>query len=483
MADVWEIARYVEAHPDDADQRWRLAKKLYTAWEYRLALEHLQILKNEWPDRLNVRRYLAATYYRLGRYDDAIQELREAVEKWPDEIGVREQLARSLLAARNREGALEVWETVLKLHPEHRFAAKAVKSIRKEIQKEGAAARGDVVGPAAFTQADERPCPYCGAMNGVEFERCWQCHGVLKAPAAVKHAPRPRRAERPDPWPILAGLTLLALVPFGLYRTLRAFYPATFGDEELPQLTTIADIVSGELMTVRLIALLVLLVAWPIALRLAAALIAFEDLDTVRVTVAGVVFAVLAYALTWLPPASLWLGPIVLAVATLPVCLWAFEAGYGRGALIWLIQGSIAGLAGLTVLAGVHGFAILPELPVIARHLAEGRAISESRYKGTSPIRATIQWEGTGSSWLDARTSHVEFRIETGPVARRLFFELSDPKRTYVYKEILGQRLAAGYGPVEPGHPYSLLVEGENGVDVTLTVRSFLSSTVEGLSE
>lgn len=83
MAEVWDIAKYVEEHPDDYEQRWRLAKKLYAAWEYRLALEHLQVLRNEWQKRLNVVRYLAATYYRLGRYDEAVAELREAIETWP----------------------------------------------------------------------------------------------------------------------------------------------------------------------------------------------------------------------------------------------------------------------------------------------------------------------------------------------------------------------------------------------------------------
>ena len=54
MTDVWDIAQYVEAHPDNNEQRWRLAKKLYMAWEYRLALEHLQVLKNEWDRNINV---------------------------------------------------------------------------------------------------------------------------------------------------------------------------------------------------------------------------------------------------------------------------------------------------------------------------------------------------------------------------------------------------------------------------------------------
>ncbi len=71
MSDVWELAAYVEDHPGDHQQRWRLAKKLYAEREYLLALENLQVLNKEWTPKLNVQRYLAATYYRLGRYTEA----------------------------------------------------------------------------------------------------------------------------------------------------------------------------------------------------------------------------------------------------------------------------------------------------------------------------------------------------------------------------------------------------------------------------
>jgi len=123
MAEIWDIARYVEANPDDHEQRWRLAKKLYTAWEYRLALEHLQILKNEGQERINILRYLAATYYRLGRYEEASKELRNAIEIWPSEIGLYEQLARVLEIAGQHLPAAEMWEKVLELDPHHPMAA------------------------------------------------------------------------------------------------------------------------------------------------------------------------------------------------------------------------------------------------------------------------------------------------------------------------------------------------------------------------
>lgn len=130
MAEIWDIARYVEANPDDHEQRWRLAKKLYTAWEYRLALEHLQVLKNEGQERINILRYLAATYYRLGRYEEATRELKEAIAIWPDEIGIYEQLARVLEIAGDNLGAAAMWEKVQELDPHHPMAAHAAARLR-----------------------------------------------------------------------------------------------------------------------------------------------------------------------------------------------------------------------------------------------------------------------------------------------------------------------------------------------------------------
>ena len=133
MAEIWDIARYVEANPDDHEQRWRLAKKLYTAWEYRLALEHLQVLKNEGQERINILRYLAATYYRLGRYDEATDELRNAISIWPDEIGLIEQLARVLEIAGDHIGAAEMWERVHALDHHHPMATHAAARLRSSV--------------------------------------------------------------------------------------------------------------------------------------------------------------------------------------------------------------------------------------------------------------------------------------------------------------------------------------------------------------
>jgi len=47
MVDIWELTKFVEDHPDNLDQRWRLVKAYYKDKDYRLALEHLLILRKE----------------------------------------------------------------------------------------------------------------------------------------------------------------------------------------------------------------------------------------------------------------------------------------------------------------------------------------------------------------------------------------------------------------------------------------------------
>ena len=134
MTDVWDLAAYVEAHPTNHEQRWRLAKKLYTSWEYRLALEHLLILKNELEPRENVMRYLAATYYRLGRHDESIKALQEALTVWPKDVSMREQLARTQAEAGHNDDALKTWRELAKLDPDHSFAKQAIARVERRLK-------------------------------------------------------------------------------------------------------------------------------------------------------------------------------------------------------------------------------------------------------------------------------------------------------------------------------------------------------------
>ena len=107
-----ELSEFVKQNPDDYNQRWRLAKKLYSAWEYRGALEHLKTLKEAWPNQQNVIHYLATTHYRMGNYKEAIAELEALLEIYPSDTSVRRLLARICEASGERTRAAEVYKEI-----------------------------------------------------------------------------------------------------------------------------------------------------------------------------------------------------------------------------------------------------------------------------------------------------------------------------------------------------------------------------------
>ena len=135
MAEIRDIARYVEEHPEDHQQRWQLAKKLYTTWEYRRALHHLIRLKAHGYGCGALFRYLAATYAQMGRYAEATRELNTAIAQWPREVKLYEQLASVLEHAGARNGAATIWEKTLELDPHHLKAQRACTRLRQSMSE------------------------------------------------------------------------------------------------------------------------------------------------------------------------------------------------------------------------------------------------------------------------------------------------------------------------------------------------------------
>ncbi len=177
MADVEEIRAYVDTHPDDHKQRWRLAKKLYTAWDYRSALEHLLLLRDVWPDQVPVLRYLAATYYRLGKYAEAETELLKALKDHPQEYSLLEQLAKVYEGAGNTDKAIDAWTRVSEIKP--------TKSSTEALERLGMAMGTMASTMVAGTMQEMSShgndtvvvCPNCGENNDIFSKRCARCHG------------------------------------------------------------------------------------------------------------------------------------------------------------------------------------------------------------------------------------------------------------------------------------------------------------------
>lgn len=197
MADVEEIRAYVESHPDDHKQRWRLAKKLYNAWDYRSALEQLLLLKEVWPDQVPVRRYLAATYYRLGKYDEAAEVLVETIKDNPDDASLLEQLAKIHEGGGKTSKAVEVWTRVQEIKPS-KSAEEALERLGMAVGTMASTMVGSsTMGAEPTGDGDDTLiiCPHCGAGNDVFSHRCSRCHGDFGQREEESEFPEEARAK------------------------------------------------------------------------------------------------------------------------------------------------------------------------------------------------------------------------------------------------------------------------------------------------
>ncbi len=480
MSDIWELGRYVEDHPDEHEQRWRLAKKLYLACEYRLALEHLQVLQNEWVRKLNVVRYLAATYYRLGRYDEAVTELLSAIEEWPDETGLREQLARVLETAGRPEEAARVWDEVAWRYPDHPIAQQAAERLRR---RPGEAAPEEDLhlheSDSGIDLAPKRLCPVCGAQNGAEFDRCWRCHADL---AGGVDSPRSFTPADTDTLrrslAVVASVVAVLLVGVGAYAAFSALPPG-LGETDGPG--TVYEALLHRLLVLRLVVGGVLLLTWPLVLLAALAMGSSDSPGRGVVALTGAVLAVLTFGATWAPFHVATELALLLFLVSLCLIGALFGLGLRDTVTVWLFQAvAVASLIAVTV-AAVEGFTALVQFPAVARYARTHDAGPPSPRERASPPASVpaeidIEWESTGSSWLDAQLARTEFIIETERTTPPLWFSIEEANRARRFGDLITLPHREVYD-VLPRTPYTLNVSGQpeqHGIPVRLVVRGLL---------
>ncbi len=488
MTEMWDIAQYVEEHPEDYEQRWRLAKKLYTAWEYRLALEHLQILRNEWQRKLTVNRYLSATYYRLGRYDDAIAELESSIEIWPEEVGLHEQLARVLEIDGDRLRAADVWEQVQALEAHHPIAAKAVGRLREE---EETSPQEDLRLSDSDSGIDLSPgqvCPNCGAQNSDEFERCWQCHFPL---STGQPTPRPMSRQEtsktaaitPETMSLGFAIAVLTLLTLSVYLTARMLL---FGvaAESTSAVSTLWDVYNQELGVTRMLTGLFLLVFWPLALRVALALVSPpRPVPPPIALLTGLLLASLCYVGSWLPANLLFLVPLLAVAVSLTLILAVFGIGVARALTLWALHlfAVTAGvLLAVTLLESYslgQFFNPVTEIPAIMRYSREQKASGQpGKYElqGTrAPVESSVTWRSTGSQWIDRRAGKQYFTVFAADEEAGLRFEIQDAGGTKLFEDVHGRQWSTNF-EVTTGKQYRLIVNGTEGTPAQLVVSGLL---------
>ncbi len=498
MADIWEITTYLDEHPEDHEQRWHLAKKLYQDENYRIALEHLQVLHREWNPYVNVERYLAATYYRLGRYDEAIAVLDAAVDAWPNETGVREQLGRVLEVAGRRQDARRVWEKIKEIVPDHPLAAQSIERLSEEAVEKQQAGQSQSQGPATpvlglkdsvLMTRPARVCPRCGTQNIDEAKRCIECGMPFTAnistpvpePKSTTPVPEPPR-EHIEVSPGFAkwvnfttvtGLLTAIVFVIGAYTTFQHMALA----ERYRQGEDVIRNAYGLLQVVLLPSHMAMggamLATWPLFWLLALRLVGAPAGYWKKALLAGAFLATLTYALSWSSTTFIGYVPLVPIVASLLFAALAFELHIVQAIFAWLIQGILAVCVTVLAFIGVEGIQPVDEADKIIEYVAAQETAKEPGTWRLPPMRAPasclLEWESTGSTWLDRHAKHVELFFETSGRPQPIVVVLKGSEGTIAREEF-----ADGSGrlrvTVSPHRIYQLAVTGSRNTPVAVTV-------------
>lgn len=498
MAELWDVAAHVESNPGDYPQRWRLAKKLYAAHEYRLALEHLNVLKNEWAPKINVRRYLAATYYRLGRYEEAIAELEESIKEWPDEIGMREQLAYVLKADKQLEPARDAWEEVLRLQPDHTIAQKSVSKLTKQILKGEESHEAETKMDPALSQVEDIPtpppmpgmeCAKCGAQNSEEFGDCWRCGSPL---------PHARRIDQPLLFDVAERSFFIEsklLGRIGAVSAMGVMLCALFlgvlllqkYNEGMTALTSLDQLYSYELVPSRIAAGLALLFFWPIVLRITILALRIKPRPkAIHMYIGGILLGALALVIFLLPIPAPLLVPAnaILLFMALVVCVVALQFRMGRALLVWGVHFAIMVIIGLGVFWGTemyrYGNTLNPfaEMGVVWEFSnSPGDRLNSGPVRlpsSLTPVESKAQWESSGSVWLDTKISNVTINVRVDDANTDLRFQIYEDGKLQFHEELgRGQNYQFNYA-VSPGIQYTFRVIGSENQIVQVLLQSLL---------
>ena len=492
MTDIGELTKHVETNPNDHDHRWHLAKKLYTAGEYRSALGHLLVLQTNWTPKVNVTRYLAATYYRLERYDEAISELRAGIEEWPEEIPLREQLARVLEVSGRYEEAIAAWEALIRQNPNNSMAKRLLKKLREAKPGQG---KDERTGPesrdvdAGIGAAVGGACPSCGAQNSEEFDRCWKCHTPLATygmPDFDSKPPAPTPPSRPPQWPvlyILCGVAAVAILCFGGYLSIPRMMALRGSGENPATVCSVREVFNSDLLHTRIATGLMLLVVWPVVLWLATVLMQ-PELAARGPILVGILMASIGYLTFWSAPSEMpYVFLSVLFLAVVPI-MGVLRLRFLSAMAVWLVQAAVVMGSVLASVCALEGVTFLMEFPALI-HYAEvhddvrnyggevGRLSSPSLY---IPVDTNVRWESTGSTWLDKKAKRADFEIASDAPIPGLTIEIKDQTGTAFYNHATAARYKFTFDKVAPGASYKLLITGQENAKLDVTVRGLMNA-------
>lgn len=488
--DLWALKQAIEENPSDHELRWKAAKRFYSACEYRHALEELQILRNEWEPRLNVVRYLAATYYRLGRYPEAIRELDAGLKTWPQEAALQEQRARVLEVAGKLLEAADQWEAIGEQDPSHPLAKSAAKRLRRKVEGKYAEQATDLTLDSEESGINLKPgqtCANCGAHNALDAELCWQCQSPIYSVRTPRPSLRPGGGapvvEQRNLLGLAGGVITVLVLAMCVYLTLR----------DLSAMNAPAGSIEGfyrhTLAPTRVVLGAGLLLIWPLTFYLLLFAAGVPRIPLGTATLSGLCLAGIAYWLSFSSPTGLVGGLVFGLLASAPIIYFYFQLKPKEVVSAWIYQAIIIVVATLVIITvtewsrtgvffnpvrDIPALSRVERMPVVNPELQFERTLTEPL-----PWRNRIQWESSGSPWLDRYAEGIFLEVAPrggGPV--ELDF-LNAAGSTIGFETGIRDAQTFTY-PIDPGQPYAVVVNGPDSGTVGVRITGILPHRLLG---
>jgi len=489
VSDLWELTSFVEDNPHNGEQRWRLAKKLYAAFEYRLALEHMQVLESDLGDTAdaNLYRYLGATYYRLQRYDQCLRALTRGLERFPEQPGIWEQQAKALKAMERYRDAAAAWGRVAALDKDNRVAKRAEKALLEMAdEKEGghssvqANAQDSLIHVLDFSDVD---CPDCGAPNNQESQACWRCGISFSEEVIEKHSRFDKLQDTAKnlPWRWFAGAAWLALAGVAIYLS----WPEPIPESPHPIPESFWELWLRDFAVAQYVLVGVLVVAWPVAFYYAG-LTVTQGLEPSPwdCILFGSLTGLGVYVCTMLPHPWHWALALAFGIGFSGfLSFFSFDMGPAKGLRLWLLQLAMVGIGVVTAVIAGWGLTA-PLLPV---GLATVSGLAEEdrswTYEGEFPVQAEVVWTASGSNWLDGQLNSTGIEANTRGDVKQLSIRLFDEDGTpLAYQTTDKEKLYTEGFDFEVGKTYRLEVETDVAVKGKVRIWGMLPMEIKILS-
>lgn len=487
--DLLELLDYVEKNPNDYEKRWMLAKKLYQNKDYHLALEHLTVLKNEWEPKVNVVRFYAATLYRLGKYDEAIKELQKAIEQWSDEPGLYEQLGKVYVTTENYREAKKVYEKLMTICPDHRWAHLAVDKLRRVIEKKTVRRKPmPVIVATDFDLLPESICKRCGADNPRDASHCWKCKEPLKPSSTYSPVPNLESPQglfivlTPEIITLIMSFVLIISLVINIILSVQTWLRR----EEILSTVPLSfwEIYQTTLVFTRIISGFILIAISPLIIRVGLKIVGIKErIPSNLILFVGALVPSILFLCSWLPKPLVIASFVLTPLIAFLIIFGTFGITIPKSLNLTIFHWFVLILSIMIIFTVVESYRLntfinpFTQIPAVIRFFQEHKNKSPHSLEYTSEMGLPLEWKislvSSGSLWLDLTGRSVKLKLFLD-TPDEFTLELNRGETNPIIYDKLKAQLWETQCKLQPEETYTLRVQTSNKTKYKLAIDSLL---------